>query len=169
MSHLRGTLRRMRRQIGCAILYAIAAVYLTIDLAFLSFIRPLRRRLLGGGRLHGWIEGLNRYAALSLVLVPLAILEPVKPFGFYLTAKGHLVSGGSVIALGEIVKVTLVEQVIEITKPKLLSFRWFAWMYSYWEAVLDRLRSVRAWQAMKREVQSIVARVRQMKADMEAR
>jgi hypothetical protein len=35
--------------------------------------------------------------------------------------------------------------------------------------VLDRLRSVRAWQAMKREVQSIVARVRQMKADMEAR
>ena len=122
---------------GCAILYAIAAVYFTIDLAFLSFIRPFRRRLLGGGRLHRWIEGLNRYAALSLVLVPLAILEPVKPFGFYLTAKGHLVSGGSVIAMSEIVKIALVEQVIEITKPKLLSFRWFAWVYSHWEAVLD--------------------------------
>ena len=54
----------------------------------------------------------------SLVLVPLAILEPVKPLGFYLTAKGHLVSGGSVIAMSEIVKVTLLEQVIEITKPK---------------------------------------------------
>ena len=91
MIHLRGTLRRTRRRIGCAILYVIAAIYLTIDLAFLSFIRPLRHRLLGGGRLHGWIEGLNRYAALSLVLVPLAILEPVKPLGFYLTAKGHLV------------------------------------------------------------------------------
>ena len=169
MTHLRGTLRRTRRRIGCAILYVIAAIYLTVDLAFLSFIRPLRRRLLGGGRLHGWIEGLNRYAALSLVLVPLAILEPVKPLGFYLTAKGHLVSGGSVIAIGEIVKVTLVEQVIEITKPKLLSFHWFAWVYSHWETVLDRLRSFRAWQAMKREVQSTVARVRQMKADMEAR
>src|SRR6185369_16431074 len=115
-----------------------------------------------GGRLHAWVEGLNRYVALSLVLVPLAILEPIKPVGFYLTAKGHLVSGGSVIAIGELVKITLVEQVIEITKPKLLSFRWFAWVYRHWEAVLDRLRSVKVWQAMKRQVQSIVARVRQM-------
>ena len=62
---------------------------------------------------------------------------------------------------------TLVEQVIEITKPKLLSFRWFAWMYSRWEAVLERLHSVRAWQAIKRQVKAIVARVRQMKSDME--
>ena len=169
MSHIRATLRLMRRRIGCAILYAIAAVYFTVDLAFLSFIRPLRRRLLGGGRIHGWIDGLNCYAALSLVVVPLAILEPVKPLGFYLTAKGHLVSGGSLIAMGEIVKVTLVEQVIEITKPKLLSFHWFAWMYSHWEAALDRLRSIRAWQAIKRQVQSTLARVRQMKANMDAR
>ena len=154
MSHLRATLRLTRRRLGWAILYAIAAVYFTVDLAFLSFIRPLRRRLLGGGRIHGWIDGLNRYAALSLVLVPLAILEPVKPLGFYLTAKGHLVTGGSLIAMGEIVKVTLVEQVIEITKPKLLSFHWFAWMYSHWEAVLDRLRSIRAWQSIKWQVQS---------------
>ena len=87
----------------------------------------------------------------------------------YLTAKGHLVSGGSVIAMGEIVKVTLVKQVIEITKPKLLSFHWFARLYSGWEAVLDRLRSAKAWQAMKRRIQSSVARVRRMKADMEAR
>ena len=57
MSHIRATLRLMRRRIGCAILYAIAAVYFTVDLAFLSFIRPLRRRLLGGGQIHGWIDG----------------------------------------------------------------------------------------------------------------
>ena len=103
------------------------------------------------------------------MVVPLAILEPVKPLGFYLTAKGHLVSGGSLIAMGEIVKVTLVEQVIEIAKPKLLSFHWFAWMYSHWEAALDRLRSIRAWQSIKRKMQSTFARVRQMKADMDAR
>ena len=165
MSHLQVMLRR----IGRAILYGLAAVYFVIDLVFLSFIRPLRRRLLASGRLHAWIEGVNRYVALSLVLVPLAILEPVKPVGFYLTAKGHLVSGGSVIAIGEIIKVTLVEQVIEITKPKLLSFHWFAWMYSRWEGVLERLHSIRAWQAIRRQVKSMVARVRQMKSDMEMR
>ena len=45
MSHLQVTLRR----IGRAILYGLAAVYFVIDLVFLSFIRPLRRRLLGSG------------------------------------------------------------------------------------------------------------------------
>ena len=100
----------------------LRAVYFVIDLAFLSFIRPLRR------------------AGLSLVLVPLAILEPVKPVAFYLTAKGHVLSGGAVLIFGEIIKVTLVEQVIEITKPKLMSFRWFAWACGQWEAVIRRQR-----------------------------
>ena len=100
--------------------------------------------------------------------MPLAILEPVKPLGFYLTAKG-LVSGGSLIAMGEIVKVTLVEQVIDIAKPKLLSFHWFAWMYGHWEAALHRLRSIRTRQSIKRKMQSTFARVRQMEADMDAR
>ena len=159
MSHLRATVRRTLRRIGRAVLYGFAAVYFIIDLAFLSFIRPLRRRLLGSGRLHAWIEGLNRYVALALVLVPLAILEPVKPVAFYLTAKGHLLSGGAVLVLGEIIKVTLVGQVIEIAKPKLMSFRWFAWAYGHWEAVMDRLRSIEAWQAVRRQFHTIVARV----------
>jgi hypothetical protein len=164
VSHVQATVRRTLRRIGRAVLYGLAAIYFIIDLAFLSFIRPLRRRLLGSGRLHAWIEGLNRYVALSLVLVPLAILEPVKPVAFYLTAKGHVLS-----IFGEIIKVTLVEQVIEITKPKLMSFRWFAWAYGQWEAVMDRLRSIEAWQAIRRQFHAIVARVRRIKAQMETR
>jgi hypothetical protein len=169
VSNSRTTLREARRHISSAILHSIAGLYLVVDMAFLSVIRPLRRRLLGGGRLNNWIEGLNRYAALSLVVIPLAILEPVKPLGFYLTAKGHLIGGGSVIAAGEIVKITLVEQVIELTKPKLLSFHWFAWVYIRWEAVLDRLHSLRAWQAIRRELRSFVARLRQIRADRKDR
>jgi hypothetical protein len=169
VSHLQATMRHTLRRIGRAVIYSLAAVYLIIDLALLSFIRPLRHRLLGSGRVHAWIEGLNRYVALSLVLVPLAILEPVKPVAFYLTAKGHVLSGGVVLGLGEIIKVTLVEQVIEITKPKLMSFRWFAWAYGHWEAVMDRLRSIEAWQAVRRQFHTIVARVRRIKAQMETR
>ena len=169
MSSLQATVRRTLRRIGGAVLYGFAAIYFIIDLAVLSFMRPLRRRLLGSVRLHAWIEGLNRYVALSLVLVPLAILEPVKPVAFYLTAKGHVLSGGAVLIFGEIIKVTLVEQVIEITKPTLMSFRWFAWAYGQWEAVMDRLRSIEAWQAIRRQFHAIVARVRRFKAQMETR
>ena len=75
MSDIGATLRVAGSRISYAILYAIAAVYFIVDVAFLSVIRPLRRRLLGGGRLHSWIEGLSCYAALSLVVVPLAILR----------------------------------------------------------------------------------------------
>jgi hypothetical protein len=99
----------------------------------------------------------------------LAILEPVKPVAFYLTAKGHVLGGCAVLVLGEIIKVTLVEQVIEITKPKLMSFRWFAWAYGHWEAVTDRLRSIEAWQAVRRQFHSIVARVRRINAEMGTR
>jgi hypothetical protein len=169
VSHLQATLRRTFRRMGRVILYGLAVVYFIIDLAFLSFIRRLRRRLLRSGRLHAWIEGLNRYVALSLVLVPLAILEPVKPVAFYLTAKGHVLSGGAVLVVGEIIKLTLVEQVIEITKPKLMSFRWFAWAYCHWEAVMDRLRSIEAWQAVRRQFHIIVARVLRIKAQMATR
>ena len=168
-SHVRATLRLTRRRLGWAILYAIAAVYFTVDLAFLSFIRPLRRRLLGGGRIHGWIDGLNRYAALSLVLVPLAILEPVKPLGFYLTAKGHLATGGSLIAMGEIVKVTLVEQVIEVTKPNselsLVRFDVQPLGSNVGPAALDQGMAV----DQVANAKHTFARVRQMKVDMDGR
>ena len=73
----------------------------------------------------------------------------------------------AVLVLGEIIKVTLVGQVIEIAKPKLMSFRWFAWAYGHWEAVMDRLRSIKAWQAVRRQFHSIVARVRRTKAQRE--
>ncbi len=106
---------------------------------------------------------------LRPVLVPLAILEPVKPMAFYLTAKSHVLSAGAVLVLGEVIKVTLVGQVIEITKPKLESFRCFARAYSHWEAVMDRLRSIEVWQAVRRQFQVIVARVRRIKAQMDAR
>jgi hypothetical protein len=105
--------------------------------------------------------------ALSLVLVPLAILEPVKPVAFYLTAKGHVLGGCAVLVLVEIIKVALVEQVIEITKPKLMSFRWFAWAYGHGEAVMDRLRSIEVWQAVRRQFHSILAWVRRARQEPE--
>jgi hypothetical protein len=50
-----------------------------------------------------------------------------------------------------------------------MSFRWFAWAYGQWEAVMDRLRSIEAWQAIRRQFYAIVARVRRIKAQMETR
>jgi hypothetical protein len=45
-----------------------------------------------------------------LFLVPVIILEPVKPVGAYLIATNHLVSGVSLIAIGELLKIVIVER-----------------------------------------------------------
>jgi hypothetical protein len=88
-------------------------------------------------RLREWVSTLNRYAALLLLLVPWLILESIKPIGFLLFAHKHHLAATSLIVRGEVVKLTLFEQLFDVTKPKLMSFHWFAW-----RAAIDYLQSL---------------------------
>jgi hypothetical protein len=120
------------RHVARAVVLTIAVLYFLIDLIFLSVVRPLRRRLMAlkwVRTLREWVSTLIRYAALLLLLVPWLILEPIKPIGFLLFAHKHHLAATSLIVLGEVVKLTLFEQLFDMTKPQLMSFRWFAWCY----------------------------------------
>jgi hypothetical protein len=142
-----------------AILLTVVFLYFLIDLIFFSVIRPLRRRLLTlkwVRRLREWVGGLNRYVALVLLLVPWLILEPIKPIGFLLFAHKHHLAATLLIVGGEVVKLTLFEQIFEMTKPNLMSFRWFAWCYIRWRAATDYLRSLPLW----RRIRSLYSTVR---------
>jgi hypothetical protein len=139
------------RRVVRAIFLAITILYFLIDLLFLSIVRPLRRRLMALGpvqRLREWIAGLNRYAALLLLLVPWLLLEPIKPIGFLLFAHKHHLVATLVLAAGEVIKLTLFEQLFDMTKPKLMTFAWFAWYYGRWRAAVEYLRSLPAWRRM---------------------
>src|ERR1044071_3583668 len=106
-------LRKVARYVLRAILVAIAVVYFLIDLLFLSVLRPLRQRLMSWRVIQGlrtWVATWNRYAALLLLIVPWLILEPVKPIAFLLFAHGHHVAATALIIGGEIVKLTLLDQ-----------------------------------------------------------
>jgi hypothetical protein len=50
--------------------------------------------------------------------------------------------------VGEVVKLTLFEQLFDMTRPKLMSFRWFAWSYNKWRATIGYLRSLPLWRRM---------------------
>jgi hypothetical protein len=144
-------IRKILRRAGRSILLAIAALYFLIDLIFLSIVRPLRRRWMAlkwVKELREWVSRLNRYAALLLLLVPWLILEPIKPIGFLLFAHKHHLAATSLIIVGEIIKLTLFEQLFDMTKPRLMTFRWFAWCYHKWRAAIDYLRSLPLWRAM---------------------
>jgi hypothetical protein len=145
------TFRRFLRHVARAILLTIAILYFLIDLIFLSVVRPLRRRIMAlrwVRRLREWASGLNRYAAILLLLVPWLMLEPIKPLGIMLFTRKHHLAATLLIATGEVVKLTLFEQLFDMTKPKLMTFPWFAWGYGRWRAAIACLRMLPVWHKM---------------------
>ena len=132
-------------------LLTVAILYFLIDLIFLSIVRPLRRHLMAlrwVRRLRGWVGTLNRYAALLLLVVPWLILEPIKPLGFILFRHKHHLAATLLIIGGELIKLSLFEQLFGMTKPKLMSFLWFARCYNAWQATIEYLRSLLVWRRM---------------------
>jgi hypothetical protein len=144
-------IHKVLRYAARAILLTVAFLYFLIDLIFFSIMRPLRKRLMALNwvkRLREWAGRLNRYSALLLLLVPWLILEPIKPIGFVLFTHKHHLAATILIVGGEVVKLTLFEQLFDMVKPNLMSFRWFAWCYCTWRAAIEYLRSVPLWRRM---------------------
>jgi len=144
-------IRRVLRYVVRAVLLTVAVLYFLIDLIFLSVVRPLRRRLMTlrwVRRLRGWVDTLNRYAALLLLVVPWLILEPIKPLGFILFRHEHHLAATLLIIGGELIKLSLFERLFDMTKPKLMSFPWFARCYNAWQTAIEFLRSLLVWRRM---------------------
>ena len=113
-------IHRVLRYAARAILLTVAFLYFLIDLIFFSIMRPLRKRLMALNwvkRLREWAGRLNRYSALLLLLVPWVILEPIKPIGFVLFTHKHHFAAAILIVGGEVVKLTLFEQLFDMVKP----------------------------------------------------
>ncbi|CAO3423175.1 hypothetical protein [Azospirillum endophyticum] len=130
-----------------ATLFAVG--YFLLDALAYWVVRPAVRRIARlplFSRLGRWVAGLRPYPSLILVLVPLAVLEPAKPVGAWLFATGRPMSGVAVIVAAELVKITLVERLFHVAKPKLLTIGWFAWGYvrvTAWLAWLKETAPVR--------------------------
>ncbi|WP_448205543.1 hypothetical protein [Azospirillum sp. sgz302134] len=150
----------LKRWVVRPVLTVLAVLYFLIDAVVLAAIRPLAAwigRLRLFARITAWISRLGPYPTLALFVVPLIILEPAKPVGFYLLGTGHAVQGVLVIGIAEVLKVTLVERLFRISKDKLLTIPAFAWCYVRVVRWLDWLTSLPPWVAVKR----VAARVRE--------
>ncbi len=131
----------------------IAVLYFLIDAVFLPLVRPLVHYVEqhpSFARASAWLKRQGPYTTLIVVLVPLALLEPAKPIGFYLIATGHAVRGIALLALAEVIKLALVERLFVIGKPKLMTIRLFALGYNFVMRWLNYLKSLRAWKLAMR-------------------
>lgn len=151
--------RRPIRRILAPFVMVAAVLYFLVDAIFLSFIRPISRALARLGlfnKLTRVIESLGPYTTLALFVVPVAVLEPAKPIGLWLIAEGHYVHGVIVIAGAELLKITIVERIYHIGKPKLMTIAVFARVHDFATGWLDWFKAMPAWQAVTHQFQSIV-------------
>jgi hypothetical protein len=149
-----------------------AALYFVIDALALSGLKPLLRKI---GNLNlfkfiaAWIASLGPYPTLALFVVPLVLLEPVKPFSAYVIASGHFRLGVLVLVIGEVLKITIVERIFHIGRDKLMTIKAFAWIYNFAFGWLTWLQALPAWQSVKHNFDYFINRLHKLNRDSRAR
>ena len=144
----------MKRILKSAV-FVLATVYFIVDAVFLKIAIPLARWLARQRifiRLRKWIGSLRPYPSLALFAIPLIILEPVKPVAAYLMGTGQIAAGVTVLVIGEILKLVIVERLFKLCRRKLMKIPLFAWGYGQWRQGVDWIVSLRAWQSARRWV-----------------
>jgi hypothetical protein len=147
------------------VLFVVAAIYIAIDELFSLATQPITAWLARqdiARRLRRWITSLPPYPALALFIVPLIILEPVKPVAAYLAASGHFATGAALFVGGELLKLVLVERLFLLNKRKLLSIAAFAWCYGYISALREWLEATAVFRTTRRLVRRVESFVRDL-------
>ena len=88
------------------------------------------------------VERLGPYQSLSLLAVPLCIVEPLKLVAIALAGKGHWITGTGMIIAAYAASIFVVERLFLIVKPKLLKLEWFAWA---WRRFVAARNSIVSW------------------------
>jgi hypothetical protein len=135
------------------VVFLLAAIYFLVDAIFLSVAKSLSNWIAEHWvfeSLRAWIVSLRPYPTLLLFAVPLIVLEPVKPAAAYLVGTGHFAMGMTVLVIGEILKLVLVERLFSVSRDKLMSIPVFAWAYWKYRAAKNWMTSTEAWQAVRR-------------------
>lgn len=160
----RPALRRRLKRAAAAPLVPVAILLVLFDDAFRVWVKPAvarlaRFRLLR--RIEAWIAGLPPYGIVTLFIVPLLVIEPMKIAGLYFIGTGHLVSGILTFVAAKIIGIGLAERLFAIGRDKLLSIGWFRWAFERAVRIKD---SVHAWLAAKAFWRAALARVASLKA-----
>ena len=141
------------RRIFKPFVFLMAAIYFLVDVVFFTLARPVLRWLADRWvfeSMRAWIGSLRPYPTLALFILPVLLLEPVKPIAAYLMAIGHIISGLVVLIAGELIKLLLIERLFNVSRDKLMAIPAFAWCYDRFSQGHDWVISLQAWQLMLR-------------------
>src|SRR5437588_12844183 len=104
-------------------------------------IRRARRRRemtrLAGVRRR--LQRLGPYPSLALLVVPVALVEPLKLIALLVAGKGHWLTGTGMIIAAYAASLLVVERLFRTVLPKLLTLAWFAKLWARFVAVRNKL------------------------------
>ena len=140
------------KRIGKWLIAGLATLYFVADALFSLVSRPLsawleRRHIFN--RFRTWLRTLNPYTSLAIFLVPVLLLEPVKPLAAYLAATHHVVAAAFLFGIGEILKLVMVERLFAVCRYKLLTIPAFAWAYGKYTTAKELIASTAAYRSVK--------------------
>ncbi len=80
-------------------------------------------------KLEAWLKAATPYKALAAFFVPVLIVTPINLAGLHYIAKGMFAKGIAYEAVAKLLGTVMITRVFALTKPQLLSFGWFNWVY----------------------------------------
>jgi hypothetical protein len=133
--------------------FLVAAIYFAVDAVFMTVAKPLadwiaNHRIFDA--LRAWIVSLRPYPTLALFLIPLIVLEPIKPAAAYMAATGHVRLALLMLAVAELLKLGLVERIFCIGRNKLMLIPAFGWSYLRYCEIRSWLQATEPWQTARR-------------------
>jgi hypothetical protein len=107
-----------------------------------------RREMTLLARARRRIQELGPYQSLALLMVPLALVEPLKLLALFVAGNGHWLTGTGMMVAAYAASLLLVERLFRVVKPKLLMLDWFA---KLWRWVLAFRNQVIPWRGAPAE------------------
>jgi hypothetical protein len=158
---------RIRRWLFAPLVY-LAALLLLLEDWLWDLGARLMSRIATWPPLHKgetWLRSLRPAAALAVFMLPALLLFPVKLLALFAIARGHAVLGVLAIVLAKLGGAAAVARIYLLTRPTLLTIRWFAatlgWFLPQKERWIARLKASAAWHqlgALRHTIQHAMAR-----------
>jgi hypothetical protein len=123
------------------IFWFLIIIIVLLDDFFRSWVVPFARWI-GSLSPFRWLERLienwHPYAILTLFLIPMAILEPLKLFALYVMTM-HFKTGVLLFVVAKILGIIIAERIFAVGKDKLMTIGWFKSLYDLWVRVKERV------------------------------
>jgi hypothetical protein len=159
--------RRLLHRLFRLPLVILAALMFLFEDVLWAWLQALLSRL-SRLRVVAWLEAriaqLPPYPAMAFFLVPVAVLIPAHLLALYFVAIGHVAFAVLVYVVAKFVGTAMLAWIYDLCRPALLSLGWFArlhaWVLRTKARLYAELEALPAWQAARRVVDGIRARLR---------